>query len=528
MQKVYLLGMAILLSPVLMTAQDGCTPHIQVSNDFEDGIFIEPESGQKVANDFQIPVNTALFMAERLTVNLLSQGGIESADIIFLEDNNGAPGEVITENSFSGLMPTSQEIIGVHYGYDFHEVVFDFPSPIEFAGTNGTIPATYWIQIVAIPDTAGTKIGWESTTASTIGNSLYFDNEQTETWTQSDVDGVFSISGECTPHEGCFLPVNLAAAITEDVSVEVTWTEEGDATEWSVEYGYAGYTPGSGTTINASGTSALTISDFTSATEYDFYVKSICSEGESENVGPATLFFDEYCNIETQTFALPITKIVFAGISNTSSGYATEDNEYFLDMVATLVPGETYPIAIQAYTGGNFTTAIAVFIDWNQDYEFNNTDERHEIGMLTNSSGIDGIELTGNIAVPADAALGFTRMRVAQMWSSTGSGHIPDACAFVTYGQAEDYIVNIDLESSVNFMDYDFKMGPNPTNDIIQISSTENIQSIKVYNLLGQQVMDNQINVQSPQINMSSLQNGVYLMEVTIKDTREVFKIVKQ
>src|SRR5690554_2817516 len=336
-------------------------------------------------------------------------------------------------------------------------------------------------------------------------------------------DGVFTISGECTAAEGCLVPENLTVSMESSSSATVSWTQFGDNTEWEVEYGEAGFALGSGTTVSVSGTPSTTISDFVSPLTYDFYVKSACEGEDSESIGPVSVTFD-YCEVTVAADVEPITSVEIAGISNTSDVNSTVGHEFFLDQIATLVPGNTHPIAIEGYTGGDWETAVVVFIDWNGDLDFNNTDERYEIGILANSTGTDGIQLTGEITVPADAPLGMTRMRVVKQFDAfTTSG-----CASVDWGAAEDYSVNVDLESSVNFSDYDFRMGPNPTKDFVQINSTENIQSIKVYNLLGQQVLNNQTNVQSPQVDLTSLQNGVYLMEITIKDNKEVFKIVKQ
>ena len=523
MKKLYVLSAAILMSPIFMNAQSDCTPHNQVSNGVENGSFIEAAFYQIIANDFTISGNYTSFNADELTVNLLSQGGIATVDIFFLADNNGTPGAEIASMTMLGQVPTSQAITGSNFGYDRHEVVFEFATPIEFTG------GTYWLQVVPTPTVEATRIAWETTTASTMGHFQYKADGDLPTpiWTtDGDVDGVFSISGECVLAEGCLMPENLSAMISGGTSADISWTEIGDATEWSVEYGAVGYTPGSGTSTAVSGTSSVTISDFTTGSSYDIYVKSICSDGESEYVGPVSIMFD-YCAITVSNGVEPITNVVIAGISNTTSANSTADHEYFLEMIATLVPGNTHPIAIEGYTGGDYENSVVVFIDWNGDYEFNNEDERYEIGFLDNTTGTDGAQATGNIVVPNDAQLGATRMRVVKMYTAS-SAYAPGACGAIGYGQAEDYTVNVDLQSSVNFADFDFKLGPNPTSDIVQITSTENIQSIKVYNLLGQQVLNNQLNVNSPQINMSSLQNGVYLMEVTINDTREVFKIVKQ
>lgn len=532
MNKLYVLGTALMLSPLFMNAQNDCTPHMQVSNDFENGSFTETDGAQIIANDFFVSANTTNFSATSFTANILTQEELISVDLKFFIDADGAPGEEITDEAIVGLVPTSQAILGTAFEvYDVREVVLDFPA-IDFPG-NGVDAVRYWVQLSGetstTPSEGGGAVGWETTTEGVIGSTLYFDNQNTEVWTLGNADGVFSISGECTLAEGCLLPENVTVSNPTTTSIDVMWDEIGSATEWIIEYGAPGFAPGSGTEVTDNdGTPGTTLSDLDVFTSYDMYIRSVCTDDESANVGPVSFSTNEfYCVVGVVQAVEAITSVEFAGISNTSDAGSDVPNEFFLDQEATVNQNGTFPITVEGFTGGNFNTAWVVFIDWNQDFEFNNEDERYEIGYIENSTGTDGIQTTGDIVVPADAPLGATRMRVLKMY--TGTDVYPlDACTAIGYGQSEDYTVNVDLESSVEFAEYEFKMGPNPTMDFVNISATENIERIALYNLVGQQVYVNRTNIQSPRIDLSSFENGVYLMSVTIKGQEQVFKVVKQ
>lgn len=532
MNKLYVLGAAFMLSPLFMNAQTECTPHEQVSNAFENGTFNETDGVQRLANDFIVSANTINFSATSFSANLLTQEEILSVDLRFFIDAAGAPGAEITDEALIGVVPTSQATVGAAFGYDVVTVVVDFDA-IDFPGT-GTGPVTYWVQLsgatATTPTEAGSAVGWETTSVGVIGNSLYFDNEGTTDWTEgAGEDGVFSISGECTYAEGCLVPENVTVSNATTSSFDVMWTEVGTATEWVLEYGAPGFTIGSGTMVTDNdGTPGITIADLEATTSYDVYIKSVCTEDESASAGPIAASTTEvYCVVVVSTGVEPITNVEFAGIANVSAADSPEAAEYFLDMEATVSQNGTFPIALEGFTGGNFNTSWVVFFDWNQDFDFDDADERYEIGFLANSTGTDGAQLTGNIAVPADATLGSTRMRVLKMYTAS-EAYPASACGPVGYGQSEDYSVNVGIETSLEFAEFEFKMGPNPTHDFVNISATENIERVALYNLLGQQVYVNTLNVQSPRIDLSSFENGVYMMTITIKGQEQVFKVVKQ
>ena len=68
----------------------------------------------------------------------------------------------------------------------------------------------------------------------------------------------------------------------------LSWTERGTATQWLVEYGSVGFTPGTGTTVLVSGTPSYSFASLSSGI-YSFYVRSYCSPGDtSRYYGPVT------------------------------------------------------------------------------------------------------------------------------------------------------------------------------------------------------------------------------------------------
>src|SRR5690606_13298980 len=78
------------------------------------------------------------------------------------------------------------------------------------------------------------------------------------------------------------------------------------------------------------------------------------------------------------------------------------------------------------------TAGFRVWVDWNQDGEFDTTEE-----VAYQSSSYLGTQ-EGTITVPTDALLGDTRMRVVSHWLST-TGNIDPCATEFAYGEFEDY-----------------------------------------------------------------------------------------
>ncbi len=73
-----------------------------------------------------------------------------------------------------------------------------------------------------------------------------------------------------------------------------------------------------------------------------------------------------------------------------------------------------------------------------------------------------------------------------------------------------------------------FKFYPNPTQDIINLSANNTIESVSIFSILGQKVMDVSVNENTSSINIESLTQGVYLMKVIIDGKSATYKIIKQ
>ena len=143
----------------------------------------------------------------------------------------------------------------------------------------------------------------------------------------------------------------------------------------------------------------------------------------------------QYCTPASSDCTLDdkITNVTFGTINNTSDCSDLGYGDYTTTVPPVdLTSGVTYPISVTVGPGG--TERVAVWIDYNQNGDFENN-EFHLIG-----SG-NGVTIDSTIAIPVNALPGSTRMRIRVRYNTQITGN--QACATFTFGETEDYLVNI-------------------------------------------------------------------------------------
>ena len=241
------------------------------------------------------------------------------------------------------------------------------------------------------------------------------------------------------------------------------------------------------------------------------------SEGEIINSASfKVLVKDSYCTPRFTAIVEPITKVKIGSIDNTTSNHVTSnENEYFLDQFTDLVQGKKYEITVAGNTNGNSVTSeFVVFFDFNQDGIFDSDTEGYYIGSITGSTGIDGKTVTNSITIPDNVKLGKTRMRVMKTYRL-----VPDNPCSLTYayGQSEDYSVNFTSNlGTSNLNSKTLRIYPTPVRDILKIDTKSIVKSIKIINMVGEEIYKKQLNKMNPQINVSNLSKGIYFINVEI------------
>lgn len=120
-------------------------------------------------------------------------------------------------------------------------------------------------------------------------------------------------------------------------------------------------------------------------------------------------------------------------ISNQDSGFSDLGYGDHTAMTVEAYVGEDLNFEVDIVGG---TAGFRVWVDWNQDGEFDAADE---VAFQSNAYSASH---SGSFTIPADAVEGTTRMRIVSHWLSSNGSVDPCEVDF-EYGEFEDYTVNL-------------------------------------------------------------------------------------
>ena len=323
-------------------------------------------------------------------------------------------------------------------------------------------------------------------------------------------------------------PTALAASGTTGTTTNLTWTASTD------NVAVTGYDIYQGTTLKGSSTTtSYTVTGLSPLTAYSFSVKAKDAAGNvsaASNVVNVTTTAAgvTYCTSQgNNTADERIGKVVFGTINNTSTG--TTGYENYTAISTNASRGTAYTITITpTWTSTVYSEGYAVFIDYNQDGDF--TDAGETVWTKATSTASTA---TGTITIPATATLGTTRLRVSMKYNG-----IPTSCESFSYGQVEDYSINITASGAIvsdgiagglieTVETSAFAMYPNPVEGELNVSVANQAgYTFRITNALGQQVGSG--NLSGNPIDVSALQTGLYIIELKNDSKRIVKKFAKK
>lgn len=371
--------------------------------------------------------------------------------------------------------------------------------------------------LVAVP-TPNNPLGIAEGSSNYFTGTWWTPNSQTDKW-EAPTPAEASDSNGCDPckalGQGWKTP-NEAEWIAIKNSENITNPASALASNLKLPgNGYRSNTNGSFTFVGARGYYwSATPSSTGGKYLYVGSVSANASAGAPRGQGAAIRcmkFNPAYCDVSVDFDVEPITSVNFADINNETSPIVngTPAYEDFTSIIGNVNRGTSYDITVKGNTVG-FEHDIRVFIDWNKDGVFDMNTEFYPL-VLPISTGTDAVAATGTIAVPADAALGNTRMRIIKdQWNVYEPGDF-DACLNAYYGQIEDYTINIQPNLSAGeFAKNNFSVYPNPTSGNVTIQADLEIENITIYNQLGQLIT----NQKDSKIDLSNATPGMYIVKI--------------
>jgi len=187
--------------------------------------------------------------------------------------------------------------------------------------------------------------------------------------------------------------------------------------------------------------------------------------------------------------------------------------------------------AQQNWVGGANVEVLSIWIDFNDNGIFEVSERLISGEVFTEVSALSSFSLT----IPNNAALGAHTLRAKAIDGSAG-GDILDPCTNFDFGEVHDYTVNI-IDTSLSTDEFiletsDFNIYSKPKDiyELVLSSSYRGSLVLNVYNVLGQQVVFNNLDKTetnlSYNLDMSYAASGVYILKIGKGESFKVGRII--
>ena len=225
--------------------------------------------------------------------------------------------------------------------------------------------------------------------------------------TQSD----FDITFEIILPDGSNLSVTetVAGPLVGNSSMQFTFTQTADLS-LPGSYSFTCYTSLAGDDVPSNDSANVDV------------VNSTCSPSMNCSVGDGLTLFQ------------------LLGIDNPSGCEGYGD---FTDQMTNVEQGGTHDVTMTTGYGNQY---VKIWIDFNDDYTYSSDELVLDNYVIASGAGSGTYTETTQIVLPADAILGEHSMRVKTNWNA---GVPDDACELTTYGETEDYMVNVVTSLSI-------------------------------------------------------------------------------
>jgi hypothetical protein len=389
----------------------------------------------------------------------------------------------------------------------------------------GSAEAFEYVYSDTEPEGAGESI---SSSTVTVDN---LDSETTEhtVWVRSVCGDIASAWISYTFSNLCPMPVLNSWTMTQDGAVFNGIVIEG-AVGYQIEYSTEMFVPGDGTaTVYDFYEFPNQLSGLEGSTTYYFTLRTVCGDGfysdwsDNGNDGP-----DEWttqgltCEPAANcTVGDGFTSLVFGDIDNSESGCSNTGFGNFTDLSTDLAQGETYDVTMTTGYGNQYVRA---WVDFNDDYIY--TADELVLDNYIIGEGLAAGTHTGTaqFTIPAEATLGSHYIRFKSNWNAV----VPDdPCEATTYGETEEYTVNIVESLGISDVDLlNLRIYPNPVdgNTVTIISSVSGDKFVEIFDINGRKVISTTIF--NDDLDVSNLVSGFYTTRVTIAGKTSVSKLI--
>lgn len=351
-----------------------------------------------------------------------------------------------------------------------------------------------------------------------------------------------NISWEEVP--SCADVANVAVDEITTQTAIVTWEPLGTETNWQVAYGDASTTdPATLTPSELLTVANFPITDLIPDMAYNVWVRSVCSGTENTGIWVGPISFTTQCLPSTLPFTQDFETAVipampgcttlqnlsaannFVTSSPANYGFDSKVLQYKFNCTTTeaanawyftkglmLTAGTEYSISYK-YGGNSASTTTIV--------------EKLKVMYGTDANATNmGSELA-NHTFTTNMAVTNTVTFIAQTTGVYYFGFNVYSAACQNSVYIDDIVIEEFLKTGA-FSSSAFTYYPNPVKNLLNLSYNQNITSVSVFNVLGQKVMEQNINANATALDMSSLSSGTYMVKVTAENQTKTIKVIKE
>jgi hypothetical protein len=250
-----------------------------------------------------------------------------------------------------------------------------------------------------------------------------------------------------------------------------------------------------------------------------------CGTGPATKITVSINTVDQPTGTQTQIFCNVAKISELQAMGSAIKWYTDPSNGTLLDGTIALT-NNTWYYASQSLNSCESVTRLPVFVTINAtpapNGDTNQTlDENQTIASIivtgTDIKWYNSEEDATSSTNPLDASL------ILEKGKTYYATQTIDGCTSAT---SLAVTISITLGND-SFDSKSFSYYPNPIKDVLNFSYSTDLKSVKVFNLLGQVLLSKNINAKSGQIDMRSLSDGYYLIEVKTEDASKIFKVIK-
>ena len=190
----------------------------------------------------------------------------------------------------------------------------------------------------------------------------------------------------------------------------------------------------------------------------------------------------------------------------------------FTDLVTDVAQGDTYDVTMTTGYGNQY---VRIWIDMNDDFTYSMDEMVMNDYVIAEGSAGGTYTETTQLTIPADAPLGMHSMRVKTNWNA---GVPDDACELTTYGETEDYMVNIVTslgigETALTNSEFVIYSSDNENFTVKLTTDYSDLITFSVYDVSGRLINSNNLSKTNNvsymyNLNMSAVESGMYFVRM--------------